>query len=197
MTFVAVVDGDTIETSAGTVRIIGIDSPERGECGYGDGSAAIGQVLSVGDPVTLVLPSGQNDRDRYERLLRYVITDAGVDLGLMQVEAGFAIARYDSTDGYPAHPREAEYRATQVASSGPDRSVITLACQDKPPPSIAPSEDAWFQQYSSCTKLKRNEVGHPTGPFNRDDPAQAEIYNWFAYGTGNHGDGDDDGLACE
>jgi len=31
--FVAVVDGDTVETSEGTVRIIGIDTPERGECG--------------------------------------------------------------------------------------------------------------------------------------------------------------------
>ena len=36
-----------------------------------------------------------------------------------------------------------------------------------------------------------------TGPFDRDDPAQAEIYEWFAFGTGNRGDGDGDGLACE
>ncbi len=32
VTIDSVVDGDTIETSAGTVRIIGIDAPERGEC---------------------------------------------------------------------------------------------------------------------------------------------------------------------
>lgn len=31
-TLVAVVDGDTIETSAGTVRLVGIDAPEHGEC---------------------------------------------------------------------------------------------------------------------------------------------------------------------
>ena len=33
VTFVSVVDGDTIETSAGTVRIIGIDAPETGSAG--------------------------------------------------------------------------------------------------------------------------------------------------------------------
>lgn len=197
-TFVAVVDGDTIETSEGTVRIIGIDTPERGQCGYDDASTAIGRLLAVGDSVTLELPPGQNDRDRYGRLIRYVITDAGVDLGLMQLESGNALARYDSSDGYPAHPQETAYRAAQIASPSADGSVITIACRHGTPPAIAPSTDErWWEQYSSCARLKRNEAGHPTGPFNRDDPAQAEIYDWFAYGTGNRGDGDGDGLACE
>lgn len=196
--FLSVVDGDTIETSAGTVRIIGIDTPESGQCGHDEASAAIGRLLSVGDPVTLQLPRGQNDRDRYGRLLRFVTTDAGVDLGLMQLEAGNALARYDSRDGYPEHPHEVAYRAAQLASPGSDGSVITVVCRAAAPAPVVPStEDAWWQQYSSCARLKRNEAGHPTGPFARDDPAQVEIYNWFAYGTGNRGDGDGDGLACE
>lgn len=29
------------------------------------------------------------------------------------------------------------------------------------------------------------------------DPAEAAIYDWFANGTGNNGDGEGDGLACE
>lgn len=199
VTFMSVVDGDTIETSAGTVRIIGIDTPERGECGHDEASAAIGRVLDVGDPVTLELPPGQNDQDRYGRLLRLVSTDAGVDIGLMQLEAGNALARYDSSDGYPPHPHEETYRAAQVASPGPNGSVITVACQDEAAAPVAPppAEDPWWAQYSSCSKLKKNEVGHPVGPFARDDPAHADIYNWFAHGTGNRGDGDGDGLACE
>lgn len=195
--FVSVVDGDTVETSAGTVRLIGIDTPERGECGDGEASAAISRLLAAGDPVSLELPAGQNDRDRHGRLLRYVTTPAGVDLGLMQLESGNAVARYDSTDGYPAHPREQAYHAAQTATSGPDGSVVTTSCRTAAPGTTAPDEDPWWMSYSSCSKLKKNTVGDPTGPFRKDDPSQADIYDWFASGTGNNGDGDDDGLACE
>lgn len=197
---VSVIDGDTVETSAGTVRLIGIDTPERGECGHDEASAAISQLLSAGDPITLELPPGQNDRDVHERLLRYVSTASGVDLGLMQVEAGHAVARYDSSDGYPAHPREAAYRAAQLAVLGPGGAVVTTACRAAAEGAAvdeATAERPWWMQYSSCSRLKKNEAGHPTGPFARDDPAQAEIYDWFEHGTGNHGDGDGDGLACE
>lgn len=196
VTFAAVIDGDTIETSAGTVRIIGIDTPERGECGYDEASAALGRLVSVGDPLVLSLPAAQNDRDDYGRILRSVATVDGTDLGRVQIDAGNAVARYDSSDGYPAHPLEAEYRAAQTAVLDADRNVITAACQGgaAPAPSLGAS---WWKAYSSCTKLSRNEVGHPTGPFDRDDPSQAAIYEWFAYGTGNNGDGDGDGLACE
>lgn len=202
-TFVAVVDGDTVETSVGTVRIIGIDTPERGECGHPEASAAIGRVVSSGEPVALVLPEGQNNLDRHGRLMRYVITGDGADLGLMQLEAGNAIARYDSTDGYPAHPRQASYHAAEVAASGPDGSVLTLACQQGRPEGVAPftgqtgDNDRWWTRYTSCSKLKKNTAGHPTGPFSKDDPREAAIYDWFANGTGNRGDGDSDGLACE
>ncbi len=195
-TFLSVVDGDTIRTSAGTVRIIGIDTPERGECGHDEASAEIGRVLRNGDPVTVELPQGENDRDRHGRLVRYVITAAGTDLGMLQLEAGHAIARYDSTDGYPAHPREAAYHAAQVATTAADGSVVTSSCRTGIVPAAAPAGN-WWEQYPSCGKLKKNTVGHPTGPFSRDDPAEAEIYSWFAHRTGNNGDGDGDGLACE
>ncbi|WP_054685644.1 thermonuclease family protein [Microbacterium sp. No. 7] len=117
-----VVDGDTIATSAGRVRIIGIDAPERDQCGHAEATAALEGFIAPGDPVTLELPAGQNDRDRHDRLLRHVVTGAGVDLGLAQLEAGHAVARYDSRDGYPAHPHEDEYRAAQRKTSPPSIS---------------------------------------------------------------------------
>ncbi len=205
--FTAFVDGDTIGTTAGIVRIIGIDTPERGECGHDEASSTIAGLLTAGDSLTLTLPEGQNDRDRYDRLLRHVITADGVDLGLVQLQAGNAIARFDSTDGYPHHPQEAAYHAAQIAEAGTDGAVITTSCQARPQASIAPltggqdvavdAEVPWWRQYSSCTKLKKNALGHPTGPFRAGDPAEADIYNWFAHGTGHRGDGDGDGLACE
>lgn len=201
--FTAVIDGDTIETSAGTVRLMGIDTPERGECGHDDASMAIGRLIAAGESVTLSLPVGQNDQDGHGRLIRHVSTSAGVDLALMQLQSGTAIARYDSSDGYPAHPHEAAYHAAQIASRGGDGRVVTAACGGaeapaaQAPEAVAAPEGAWWQQYSSCTKLRANAAGHPTGPFDRADPAEAQAYDWFAFGTGNNGDGDGDGLACE
>lgn len=203
VTFLSVVDGDTIRTSEGTVRIMGIDTPEQGECGYREASSAIENLFSNGDPIMLVLPKGQNDQDKYDRLLRYVFTENGVDIGRMQLEAGLAVARYDSSDGYPEHPQEHEYRSAQTALLNSAGKVITEACQElvaeatTPPTSENLPGDAWWHQYRSCNQLKKNDVGHPTGPFNHDDPAEADIYDWFAYGTGYNGDGDWDGLACE
>lgn len=112
-----IVDGDTLDVSGvGRIRVIGIDAPERGECGYESATAAI-SVLVLGREVTLV-PGAVDDADRYGRLLRYV--DVGDrDAGLALIEDGWAIARYDSRDGYGRHPREDVYVAADEAS--PDR----------------------------------------------------------------------------
>lgn len=215
ITVASVIDGDTIETSAGTVRIIGVDAPEQGECGYDEATALVSSLIAPGDPVVLELPPGENDTDKYGRILRYVDTVQGVDVAASLLSAGLAVARYDSTDGYPAHPRETAYRAAQVAMLSADGAVTTVACkaaadadqaarfaaeqqaaQQQATQQQAPA-DAWWKKYSSCGKLKKNTVGDPTGPFSRDDPAQAAAYDWFENGTGNNGDGDDDGYACE
>lgn len=214
VTFISAIDGDTIKTSAGTVRLIGIDTPERGECGYDEARTLIDDYIWDGDEISLVLPPGQNDTDVYDRLLRYVYTAEGDDIGLVQIQEGNAVARYDSYDGYPSHPHEDAYHDAQLAEFV-DGWVITAECADAD--SDAPLEsvevepepaagnaftpetevDAWWMQYPSCSSLKKNTVGDPKGPFNVNDPAEVDIYNWFQYGTGYRGDGDGDGLACE
>lgn len=198
VTFISVTDGDTVVTSAGKVRIIGIDTPERGQCGFDQAAGAIDALLSAGDPVILEAAAGLDDQDRYDRLLRYVITDKGIDVGLMQLKAGNAVARYDSTDGYPRHPRETEYHNAQIATTTPSGGPIVPGCEASAPPVAPPANsNEWWTQYGSCSKLKKNTNGHPTGPFSANDPSEVAIYNWFAYGTGHRGDGDGDGLACE
>ncbi len=111
-----VVDGDTIDvTGVGRIRVIGIDTPERGDCGHDSATAAM-SALVLGERVTLVAGAA-DDADRYGRLLRYVDVDEGgggvgagpVDAGLALIEEGWAIARYDSRDGYGRHPREDAY----------------------------------------------------------------------------------------
>ncbi|MBK0421172.1 hypothetical protein JD292_03630 [Leucobacter sp. CSA2] len=177
--------------------------------------------LTAGDPVTLDLPAGQDNTDRHGRLLRTVRTASGVDIGRAQLEAGNAVARYDSRDGYPTHPNEQLYRSLGRATLDANKRVVTTACAangQAPPPTVpAPTQQpkpgtatppppagatqwedgAWYTEYRSCSALKRNPNGNPTGPFNRDRPEERGAYNWFQYGTGFRGDGDGDGLACE
>lgn len=102
------VDGDTVETTLGTVRLIGIDSPERGRCGYRAATRHAQAVAPAGSRVSLGNPASVVDRDKYARKLRYVVTLTGRDIGLAQVRDG-ARARYDSQDGYQWHRREAAY----------------------------------------------------------------------------------------
>jgi micrococcal nuclease len=116
---VGVVDGDTIDVEhtdgrIERVRIIGIDAPESDECGYVEASEAMASLVMGRDVV--LTPGARDDRDRYDRLLRYVDVD-GVDAGLVLIEEGLAVARYDSRDGYGAHPREDTYVAAEAATS--------------------------------------------------------------------------------
>ena len=111
-----VIDGDTIDTSAGRVRVIGIDTPERGECNFGPASSLLSRLIAQsGNQVVLVAVPGKDDTDRYGRLLRYVDSPSGQDLGREIIANGLAISRYDSRDGYGAHPREADYVALDAA----------------------------------------------------------------------------------
>jgi micrococcal nuclease len=113
-----VVDGDTLEarSTAGAVervRLLGVDTPERGECGFDEASDAL-RALTLGRQVRLVA-GGVNDRDAYGRLLRYV--DAGgTDAGAELIRRGLAVARYGEADGYGPHPREAGYLAADEAA---------------------------------------------------------------------------------
>jgi endonuclease YncB( thermonuclease family) len=113
-----VIDGDTVDVRGpdGTeerVRVIGIDAPEREQCGYAEATAALAELVD-GREVALVA-GARDDRDRYDRLLRYLDVD-GIDAGLYLIEQGLAIARYDSRDGHGRHDREDDYIAADAAS---------------------------------------------------------------------------------
>lgn len=68
-----VVDGDTIRLAGGTkVRLIGINTPERGEPLYEEATEAL-RALIAGRPVALV--HDRDPRDQYKRDLAYVFCD--------------------------------------------------------------------------------------------------------------------------
>lgn len=88
-----VVDGDTIVLSGGEhVRYIGVDTPEIGRNGrpsecFAEEATRRNAELVLGKRVSLI--TDKEDRDRYGRLLRFVLVE-GKNVNLTLVEEGYA-----------------------------------------------------------------------------------------------------------
>jgi micrococcal nuclease len=96
---VAVHDGDTItvriDGHTEKVRLVGIDSPELKDerQAYHDAAYAARDYARSrlgGETVTLEPEPRQADRDKYQRLLRYVILDDGTNVNEDLVRKGYA-----------------------------------------------------------------------------------------------------------
>jgi micrococcal nuclease len=112
-----IVDGDTFHALLDgvdeTVRIFGIDTPERGEACFSEATNAL-RVLVATHGGQVLLVSDVRKRDRYDRLLRYVYTSDGLSINAVLIARGFAHAWTD--DGQLRDPLvalEAEARAEQ------------------------------------------------------------------------------------
>jgi micrococcal nuclease len=115
----AVVDGDTLHVAAGddtvTVRLIGINTPESGECFGEEATDALAALVGT-EPLRLLTDT--SDLDQFGRALRYVEVD-GRDVGAALVEGGFAIARrYE-----PDVARHAAYAALQEEARSARRGL--------------------------------------------------------------------------
>lgn len=122
----SVVDGDTVKVrlSSGlrrSVRMIGIDTPERGRCGYAAATRSLRGLAPVGSRVTLTSDRTQARQDRYGRILRYVTTRKnGRDVNRAQVYRGWAKVYV-----YAGKPfeRTTSYRSAQAEAKAAPRGV--------------------------------------------------------------------------
>lgn len=95
------VDGDTIQVDMNgtreTIRFIGMDTPETHkpntplQC-YGLDASAFTQSRIGSQRIRLVSDSLTTNRDRYNRLLRYVVLEDGTYLNKELVAKGYAFA---------------------------------------------------------------------------------------------------------
>jgi micrococcal nuclease len=110
---VEVIDGDTFRVNGPdgeqTVRMIGINAPEQGECFYEEATAAL--QFSLGDR-DLHLVSDVSDVDQYGRKLRYVELADGTDVGAELVEGGYVRSLHYEPDV----SRNDEYDELQVTA---------------------------------------------------------------------------------
>jgi endonuclease YncB( thermonuclease family) len=186
-----VVDGDTVDLANGErVRLVGVDTPEVGECGFEEAGAFL-ERLVLGERVQLT--ASDEDRDAYGRLLRYVDV-GGTDVGLRLIRRGYAEARYDSRDGYGFHPREPRYVRADATSA--DSGCASSQRTNPQPTSPRPTSPQPLVQQPTGGCTTGYEPCLPPGPPDLDcadvgGPVRVT-------GDDPHAlDRDGDGTACE
>lgn len=114
----SVIDGDTIQvvidSKKETLRLIGIDTPETVDprkpiqC-FGKEASAKAKSLLSGKFVRLESDPTQDERDKYQRLLRYVFLEDGTNFNKLMISEGYA---YEYTYNIP-YKYQSEFKQAQ------------------------------------------------------------------------------------
>lgn len=211
LTVVEVTDADTFKLSDGsTVRVLGIDAPERGACGFEEANA-FARVQVLNKVVEVSADPTQDDVDRWGRALRYVNVGP-VDASVAITRAGWAknyvynnvpVQRAPAIQGAEAVARNGRLgiwgdlcapapppvtttpppppAAAVVENDEPDRDVDRPR-QPAPAPEPKPPAAPRGVHYENCAAAR----AAGDAPLHRGDPG---------YRAGL--DRDDDGIACE
>ena len=127
-----VIDGDTFETETGEkVRLIGINAPEISDL-FGQEAKQYLSDLIENKTVVLQSDNISKDRDRYQRLLRYVILD-GVDINKKMVSDGFAFAylKFNFKNSIEYEQSQIEARETNKGIWGNSKKETIFNEQEK------------------------------------------------------------------
>ena len=117
-----VIDGDTLDTPEGRVRLFGVDTPERGERCYSQAASALRQLAGR----AVRVEHGPRSVDPGGRLLFYVFTEGGNSIDEILVEQG---AGPSLEQGRPA-PRPA---GRPGARSQAERRRMPVVKRKRPP----------------------------------------------------------------
>jgi micrococcal nuclease len=81
-----IIDGDTVEVNGTSIRLLGMNTPERGELYYSEAKEFLEKLILN---KTVMLESGKEEYDRYNRMLAYIFLNRE-NINLKLVEEGFA-----------------------------------------------------------------------------------------------------------
>ena len=95
-TVTKVIDGDTIEINTGErVRLICIDTPEKGEEGYNEAKDYLEDLILNKE---VKLEKDISETDKYDRLLRHIYLEDGTFVNELIVKEGYATAYWYKPD---------------------------------------------------------------------------------------------------
>ncbi|MEU3169615.1 thermonuclease family protein [Streptosporangium sp. NPDC006930] len=196
-TVVKIVDGDTIDvrfTRTGPtvrVRLLQVDTPERGACWFTAATKRTATLLPVGK--TTYLLADKEPKDRYGRSLFYAWTAGGVFVNRNLVRYGYGKAvLYKPNDKYITVMRAEQTKAkrerlriwsgrcdtTNTPAPNPT-SAPTSAPTSTPDPPLGGNDP----RFPTCAAA--NAAGY--GPYRRGTDPE---YAWYQ-------DRDGDGIVCE
>jgi len=202
---VKVIDGDTITVSINgkneVVRLIGIDTPEvvdsrkLVECFGKEASGMANVTFENNKTILLESDSTQGDRDKYQRLLRYVwINNGKIDFGKFMIENGYGheytyIIPYKYQNEYKTAEREA--RAAKKGLWADDACLQWTGIVDQQATQGKPAESQPTIETSSGDKDCSDFATH--------DEAQTYFEGKGGSPSNNVDklDADGDGIACE
>jgi micrococcal nuclease len=187
-----VVDGDTLDVVLASgkrerIRVLGIDSPERGAC-YAAKASSRARALAHGKRVVLKGDATQATRDRYGRLLAYVWLPGGKDLGYQLVAGGFAkVYVFDRPFQRLSAYRNAEAAAKRVTSG---QWKACAAPKPIAPIAAPPPSGNCHASYSPCLPI--------VGDLDCADIREMGVAPVRVLGSDPYRlDGDGDGYGCE
>lgn len=196
---VRVVDGDTLAVNingvAETIRIIGINTPETVdprkpvEC-FGKEASDKAKSILEGKKIRLEADPGQGERDKYDRLLKYVFLENGTDFGKIMIEQGFA---YEYTYDIP-YKYQAEYKEAEKLARDNKRGLWADGVCQEEAESTQSSEPVIEAVACDCSG---NVYNCPDFKIHNEAQSCFEYCKQQGSGDIHKLDSDKDGIACE
>jgi len=136
-----IIDGDTIIAEGENVRLIGMDTDERGYPCYDEAKERLEELILNKE---VRLEKDQTDKDQYQRYLRYIFLD-DKNINLKLVEEGLAVARF--------YPEDVKYKDEIIKAEAQAREN-KLGCKWGGEEQIKPKEQLNNYSWSKLTPEK-------------------------------------------
>ncbi len=206
-----VIDGDTYQVTKDgkkdTIRVIGINSPETVdprkpvEC-FGKEASARAKSVLTDKKVRLEADDSQGNTDKYGRLLRYIFTEKGTDVGLWLIKDGYA---YEYTYNIP-YKYQSKYKDAQSQANSNKLGLWADNACVTPTPTLKPTSE-YVPPTNPPVKQQQNNIAPPvennSGGYGCDcsktcsNMSCDEAYFQLNQCGCKERDGNGDGVPCE